>query len=168
MNAPVASRSTPYHPGRAVRTSDQRAKRSTLRGRNRRTRVRSCTGADGTMQSTGRASTGVRSIFCDRSVLANLRRADSFGGGLGCQLLYPEHHPSAVQPQVSADSVDRSCWRANVRFSVSLRVGSSGLLGDLAGDSGLHPADEREEVKVRLATKTLGPRGGGARAGSRH
>ena len=71
-------------------------------------------------------------------------------------------------PQVSADSVDRSCWRATVRFSVSLRVGSSGLLGDLAGDSGLHPADEREEVKVRLATKTLGPRGGGARAGSRH
>ena len=84
-------------------------------------------------QSTGRASTGVRSIFCDLSVLANLRRADSFGGGLGCQLLYPEHHPSAVLPQVSADSVDRSCWRANVRFSVSLRVGSSGLLGDLAG-----------------------------------
>ena len=119
-------------------------------------------------QSTGRASTGGRYIFCDQSVLANLRRADSFGGGLGCQLLYPEHHPSAVLPQVSADSVDRSCWRANVRFSVSLRVGSSGLLGDLAGDSGLHPADEREEVKVRLATKTLGPRGGGARAGSRH
>ena len=119
-------------------------------------------------QSTGKASTGVRSIFCDRSVLANMRRADSFGGGLGCQLLYPEHHPSAVLPQVSADSVDRSCWRPTVRFSVSLRVGSSGLLGDLAGDSGLHPADEREEVKVRLATKTLGPRGGGARAGSRH
>ena len=119
-------------------------------------------------QSTGRASTGARFIFCDRSGLANLRRADSFGGGLGCQLLYPEHHPSAVLPQVSADSVDRSCWRATVRFSVSLRVGSSGLLGDLAGNSGLHPADEREEVKVRLATKTLGPRGGGARAGSRH
>ena len=65
-----------------------------------------------------------------------------------------EHHPSAVLPQVSADSVDRSCWRATVRFSVSLRVGSSGLLGDLAGDPGLHPADERD--KVRLATKTLG------------
>ena len=57
------------------------------------------------------------------------------------------------QPPVSADSVDRSCWRATVRFSVSLRVGSSGLLGDLAGDSGSHPADEREEAKGRLATK---------------
>ena len=76
-------------------------------------------------------------------------------------LLAPLHctrtPPSAVLPQVSADSVDRSCWRATVRFSVSLRVGSSGLLGDLAGDSGLHPADEREEAKGRLATKTLGP-----------
>ena len=106
-------------------------------------------------QSSGGACSahGARSILCDRSVLANLRRADSFGGGLGCQLLYPEHHPSAVLPQVSADSVDRSCWRPTVRFSVSLRVGSSGLLKDLAGDPGLHPADEREEAKGRLATK---------------
>jgi hypothetical protein len=84
-----------------------------------------------------------------------LRRADGFGGGLvGCQLLSLEQHRSVVLPQVSAGSVDRSCWRASVRFSVSLRVGSSGLLGDLAGDPGLHPADERD--KVRLATKTLG------------
>ena len=89
------------------------------------------------------------------SVLANLRRADGFGGGLvGCQLLSLEQHRSGVLPQVSAGSVERSCWRASVRFSVSLRVGSSGLLGDLAGDPGLHPADERD--KVRLATKTLG------------
>ena len=108
-------------------------------------------------QSSGGACSahGARSILCDRSVLANLRRADGFGGGLvGCQLLSLEQHRSVVLPQVSAGSVDRSCWRASVRFSVSLRVGSSGLLGDLAGDPGLHPADERD--KVRLATKTLG------------
>ena len=83
---------------------------------------------------------GARSILCDRSVLANLRRADGFGGGLvRCQLLSLEQHRSVVLPQVPAGSIDRSSRGASVRFSVSLRVGSSGLLGDLAG----------------LATKTL-------------
>ena len=115
-----------------------------------------CPGQRGHQSSGGTCSAyDARSILCDRSVLANLRRADGFGGGLvGCQLLSLEQHRSVVLPQVSAGSVDRSCWRASVRFSVSLRVGSSGLLGDLAGDPGLHPADERD--KVLLATKTLG------------
>eukprot|EP00802_Teleaulax_amphioxeia_P019352 Tamp_19582.p3 GENE.Tamp_19582~~Tamp_19582.p3 ORF type:complete len:140 (-),score=3.46 Tamp_19582:610-1029(-) len=93
-------------------------------------------------QSSGGACSahGARSILCDRSVLANLRRADGFGGGLvGCQLLSLEQHRSVVLPQVSAGSVDRSCWRASVRFSVSLRVGSSGLLGDPCRRSRLAP-----------------------------
>ena len=106
---------------------------------------------------------GARSILCDRSVLANLRRADGFGGGLvGCQLLSLEQHRSVVLPQVSAGSVDRSCWRASVRFSVSLRVGSSGLLGD--------PCRRSRRTSVTMSAsprKRLGPRGGGPRAGSR-
>jgi len=77
-------------------------------------------------------------------------------------LLSPEHHLSAVLPPVSANSVDRSCWRASVRFNVILRVGSSGLLSDPAGDPDLHPAEERGDAP-RHENAWVEPRAGSRR-----